>query len=128
MDKKQYRFYRLLIIILLCSFISVSITLKSYLLPIAFMIVAMGMMFYLRKQLKSEEVSADERDYQVAGTAARYAISIYAWVGVIAVFVLMYLSEQKEELYFVSQYVAFSVCFLMLLNVVLFKYLERKGR
>jgi len=108
--------------------ISISLGLENYYLPIIFMLSGIAGMYYCRKQLKTEKVIADERDYQVAGNAARYTIFIYGWIGAIGTFVLMAISEKEGVLYTLSQYLAFSVCFLMLLNAFLFKYLSKRNK
>lgn len=128
MTKKQYMICRLAIIVLLSFLISLSISLNNYYLPLVFTATAAAGLHYCRKQLKTGEIIADERDYQVAGKAARYAISIYSLLGVIGVFVLMAISHKNGMLYILSQYLAFSICFLMLLNAFLFKYLNKKGK
>jgi uncharacterized membrane protein len=128
MSKKQYTFCRLAIIIILSASISVSITLNNYYLPIIFVLSAMLGMYYCRKSLQTRDVLADERDYQVAGKAARYAITVYAFIGAISTFVLMALSQKQGELYNLSQFLAYSVCFLMLLNAFLFRYLSKRGK
>ena len=128
MNTKQYNVCRLGIIIVLSFSISTSITLDNYYLPIIFILTAMLGLYVCRKHLKTDDVLADERDYKVAGNAARYAIYLYAWLGAIGTFVLMAISGKQGALYAVSQYLAFSVCFLMLLNAGLFNYLNKKGK
>jgi uncharacterized membrane protein len=128
MTTKTYKTCRLAIIILLSMSISVSITLENYYLPVIFMISASAGMYYCRKQLKTDKVMVDERDYQVAGNAARYTIFIYGWIGAIGTFVLMAISQREGVIYAISQYLAFSVCFLLLLNAFLFKYLLKKEK
>ncbi len=128
MTNKQYHYCRLVIVIILSASISISITMNNYYLPIVFTLSAMAGMYYCRKQLKTKAVLADERDYQVAGNAARYSIFIYGWIGAIGTFVLMAISEKQGVLYAISQYLAFSVCFLMLLNAILFKYLSKREK
>lgn len=90
------------------------------------MFSAMAIMYYCRKQLKTEDVLADERDYKIAGDAARYSIYIFGLFGAVTTFVLMALSEKQQNLYLVSQFFAFSVCFLLLLNAFLFKFLSKR--
>lgn len=128
MTKKQYMVCRLIIVIILSFLISLSISLNNYYLPIVFVVTAMAGLHYCRKQLRTGEIIADERDYQVAGRAARYAISIYSLLGMSCVFILMAVSHKNGVLYVLSQYLAFSICFLMLLNAFLFKYLNKKGK
>jgi len=128
MNTKQYKICRFSIIIVLAMSISISISLENYYLPVIFMLSSMAGMYYCRKQLKTEKVMVDERDYQVAGNAARYTIFIYGWLGAIGTFVLMALSQKEGVIYALSQYLAFSVCFLMLLNAFLFKYLSKRNK
>lgn len=126
MTLKHYKFCRLAIIIILSASISISITLENYYLPIIFMISAMAGMYYCRHNLSVKTVMADERNYLIAGKAARYSILIFSWLGAVAAFVLMVLADINLLFYPLSQYLAFSVCFLMLLNAAIFKYLSKK--
>lgn len=126
MTLKNYKICRLTIIILLSASISVSINLENYYLPIVFVLSAIAGMYYCRHQLKTEQVLVDERDYQVAGKAARYTIYIYAFLATVGMFVLMAISQKTGLLYDLSQYLAYSVCLIMLLNAFLFKYLSKK--
>ena len=128
MTKKQYLFCRLAVIVLLSFSISTSLSLGNYYLPLVFMLTATAALYYCRKQLKTKDVLVDERDYQLAGRAARYAIFIYSWLGAVGTFVLMALFDKQGGLYIVSQYLAFSVCFLMLTNALIFRYLSGRGK
>lgn len=128
MTKKQYLFCRLAVIVLLSFSISTSLSLGNYYLPLVFMLTATAALYYCRKQLKTKDVLVDERDYQLAGRAARYAIFVYGWLGAIGTFILMALSDKQGGLYIVSQYLAFSVCFLMLANALIFRYLSSRGK
>lgn len=128
MTKKQYLFCRLAVVIVLSFSISTSLSLGNYYLPLVFMLTAMAVLYYCRKQLKTKDVLVDERDYQIAGRAARYALYIYGWLGAIGTFVLMALADKQGNLYIISQYLAFSVCFLMLANALIFRYLSGRGK
>jgi uncharacterized membrane protein len=126
MTLKNYKIFRLIIIVILSASISVSITLKNYYLPIIFVVSAWAAMSYCRKQLKTTDVLADERDYQIAGQSARYTIAIYGWIGAFGTFILLALSKNNPYFYDLSQYLAYSVCFIMLLNSFLFKYFSKR--
>jgi len=128
MNLKQYNICRLSVIVVLSLSISVAITQNSYYLPIAFVLTAMAVLYYCKRQLKTDDVLADERDYKTAGDAARYAIFAYSWIGAIGTFVLMAISNKEGVLYVLSQYLAYSVCFLMLTNAALFKFLSKRGK
>ena len=127
MTEKKYMFCRLAIIIILSASISISLTLENYLLPIMFILTAMAAMYQCKKEFSKGHVTSDERDYKVAGDAARYAIYAYSWIGTVGTFVLMAVSHKEGILYSLSQFLAFSVCALMLANAFLFKYLYRRG-
>jgi uncharacterized membrane protein len=127
MNEKKYKICRLAVIIILSISISISVSLKQYYLPLVFLLTAFASIYYCRKQLKTNNVQADERDYAVAGHAARYSIYIYSWLGAISMFILMAISDGVGILYYISLCLAFSVCFLMLTNAFLFKYFHKKG-
>lgn len=126
MTLKHYKICRLLIIFLLSLSISVSLSLENYYLPLVFIISSFAGMYYCRKHLQTTTIMADERDFKVAGRAARYSINIYGILGSIATFILMAISQKTGPLYILSQYLAYSICFLMLLNAILFRYLSKK--
>ena len=126
MTLKNYKIFRLIIIVVLSASISISITLNNYYLPIVFVISSWAAMYYCRKQLKTTDVLADERDYQIAGQASRYTIAIYGWIGAFGTFILLALSKNNPYFYDLSQYLAYSVCFIMLLNSFLFKYFSKR--
>ncbi|MFA6651041.1 MAG: DUF2178 domain-containing protein [Candidatus Paceibacterota bacterium] len=129
MNIKKYKFCRLAIIIALSMSISISISLDNYYLPIIFVLSAAAGMYYCRKQLKTDKVMVDERDFQVHGNAARNTRFIYGWIGAIGTFVLMAASPSKESVtYLLSQYFAFNVCFVLILNAFLFKYLSKRQK
>ena len=125
MTLKNYKTCRLIIIIVLSASISISISLKNYYLPIVFVVSAWAAMYYCRKSLKTLNVLSDERDYEIAGKSSRYSIAIYGWIGSIGTFILMALSKNNQYFFDLGTYLAFSVCFLMLLNSVLFKYFSQ---
>ncbi|MDI3496609.1 MAG: putative rane protein [Patescibacteria group bacterium] len=128
MTKKQYQICHFIILILLSAAISISFSLQQYYLPLIFVLSAMAAMSYCRHSLKPTDVLADERDRQLAGMAASLTLNIYSLIGVVLFFVLMMLSEQQSELFAWAQYLAYSICVLLLLNALIFRYLERKGK
>lgn len=126
MTLKNYKIFRLIIIVVLSASISISITLNNYYLPIVFVISSWAAMYYCRKQLKTTAVLVDERDYQVAGKASRYTLAIYGWIGAFGTFIFLALSKNNPFFYDLSQYLAYSVCFIMLLNSFLFRYFNKR--
>lgn len=128
MTKKQYKICRISIVFILSFLIGLCISLENYYLPVVFVVTAMAAMYYCRKQLQTNEVMVDERDYKVAGDAARYSITVFGTVGALLMFILMAISGKEGALYVASQTLAYSVCFIMLLNAFIFKYLSKRGK
>jgi len=126
MTKNTYTICRLAIVILLSGTISLSINLENYWLPLILTVTAVAALLQCKKEYAKKHVIADERDYKIAGDAARYSIYAFAWIGTIGTFALMAFSHKEGMLYLLSQYFAFSVCGLLLLNSVLFAYLNRR--
>lgn len=120
---KQYQIVRLIIVIVLAACFSNLIVLKNYFLPIALLILASLVLMYLRKKVKG--VIADERDYQIGGKAALLAMQVCSWIGVVAMFVFYAFSDTNPFYQPIAMTLAFSICILMLVYSVIFRYYER---
>jgi uncharacterized membrane protein len=121
---KQYQTIRLIITFFLALSFANLLVLKNFFLPIILLAIAFLVLMYLRKSVKG--VLADERDYQVAGRAALLAIQVCSWIGVVIMFALYALSDKNIFFQPIAMTLAFSVCVLMLLYSLIFKYLIRK--
>lgn len=124
MTLKQYNFIRLGIIILLSASISLSIQTGNYLLPLAGVALAMVVLQLMRRRVNA--VLADEFDYSLAGTAARYTLYGFSLAMVVAIFVLMYLGQDNAALRDLSTVFAYLTCGLMLLNSLIFSLLRQR--
>ena len=128
MTKKQYKTTRILVIIIISFTVSTSLALNNYLIPILIILAGLAFMFSIRKKFeKTEGVLADERDYQIAGNAARYTIFIYSIIGTIATMPLMVLGKENPSLMLIGHFSAYTVCGLMLINALLFKILNKRN-
>lgn len=125
MTAKQFQGYKIAIAIMLASAISVSISMKNYIAPV--IAIAAGMILIRLGRQKVKEVLADERDYNLAGTAARYSISIFAVIMVAGMFILMALQAEHPEFANVAMLLAYLTCGLMLLNSVVFNFLKKRA-
>ena len=76
MDLKTYNKTRMIIAAVLGGLVSFSVVSENYILPIVAVITALILIILLRCRV-SEAIN-DERDYYVAGKAARWTISAYA--------------------------------------------------
>jgi uncharacterized membrane protein len=126
MSKKQFTIVKLLVVVLLSIVVAVSVSNGLFVLPVVAMLTAMAFLMMIKKNVKG--ILADERDYQIAGHAARYAIYIYSLVGAVAVIFLASLAKSDcgQACQNWSNVIAYSICLLMLLNVVIFKILSRR--
>jgi len=124
MTIKQYQGYRIAITIMLASSISVSISMGNYLAPV--IAIAVGMILIRLGRQKVKEVLADERDYNMAGTAARYSVSIFSIIMVVGMFVLMALQKNNPEFANIAMLLAYLACGLMLINSIIFYFLKTR--
>ena len=76
MTIKQYNAARVITAMCLAAVMSQAVVLKNYYLAGSAILFAMLLLIYLKKQLK--EITADERDYKIAGDAARWTLTILA--------------------------------------------------
>lgn len=124
MTLKKYQRIKLVIVFILALIFSQVLYLKSFILPIALMIISSLVLMLLRRRVKG--VVFDERDYALGGKAALIAIQVYGWLAASGLFVL-YSQREKNLVYEpIALTLAFSTCFLMLLYSFVFRYLARK--
>lgn len=120
---KQYQKIKLGAVIILAMVFSQSIVYKNFFIPVALLVVGSLVLLYLRKQVK--EVIVDERDKVSGGKAAILAIQIYAWMAVIAMFLLYSLADLNPYYNSIAMTLAFSTTILMLLYSVIFNYYNK---
>lgn len=103
---------------------SVAINLENFLIPI--IAIAIGMIVLTVAKQRVKGVLADERDYNLAGTAARYSIMIFSIIMVIGIFGLMALKNDNPEFANISALLAYLACGLMIINSLVFHFLKIK--
>ena len=123
MTLKKYQRIKLILTFVLAFVFSQAIVLKSYLLPIVFLIASYLLLLLLRRQVK--EIVADERDYATAGKAALLAMQIYSWVAVIGMLIFYACRDINPAYEPIAMVLAFSTCLLMLLYAVIFRYYNK---
>ena len=124
MTIKKYQSLRMGVVILLSSSIAISINLHNYLWPVIAVTVAM-LVLYVAKQ-KVQGVLADERDYIMAGQAARYSLTIFAFLMMIGVFSFLALQDKDPVFADLSTIFAYLTCLLMFINSLVFYFLKTK--
>jgi uncharacterized membrane protein len=124
MTLKKYNIARAVIAALVAILVSQSIVLHNYFLPIMGIAFAMMILFYMRGKLKNE-VLEDERDYEIGGNAARWAIQIFSFF---AAFIMIFLYAKRDinpSYLPIASTLAYSTCFLMLLYSFIFRYFQK---
>lgn len=122
MTEKKFKFYRIIIAATLAAIFSVSIVARNFAVPIISLVAAIGLIYMLKKNVK--EVLEDERDYEIAGKAARYAMGIYSYLVMIIIFVLFFGRSYNQSFETVASILAYSVCSLIIIYSLAFKYLQ----
>ncbi|MDD3007155.1 MAG: DUF2178 domain-containing protein [Candidatus Pacebacteria bacterium] len=123
MTLKEYRKIRWVFVVTTAIIFSQTIYYKNYLFLIAVLLIASLIHLYLRRQVK--EILADERDYAIGGKAALWAIQIYSWTAVIAMFMFYSFRDLNPAYEPIGLTLAFSTCILMLTYAVMFRYYNR---
>jgi uncharacterized membrane protein len=120
MTLKKYQQIKLIITVVIAVIFSQAILYQNYLIPLATLVIASLVLIYLRRQVK--EVISDERDYALAGKSASWAIQIYSWIAVVAMFIL-YASKNLNPAYEpIAMTLAFSTCLLMFVYSLIFNF------
>ena len=123
MTLKKYQQIKLAITVIIAVIFSQAILYQNYLIPLATLVIASLVLIYLRRQVK--EVVADERDYALAGKSASWAIQIYSWFAVVAMFILYAFKNLNPAYEAIALTLAYSTCFLMFVYSLIFKFQSR---
>lgn len=123
MDKKTYLIIRLGATIVIAAVVAIFVNAGNYIMPIVVVFTGMLFLYLAKRQVK--EVLADERDYDAAGKASRTAILVYSFIGFLAMMILLSLREQNPYFEAVAITLAYSICFLMILYSLIFKYYSK---
>jgi len=125
MSKKTFLIYKVITAILLAMTVSISVNSGNYIFPAVAVVAAVSFLYGVKTKVK--EVLADERDYKVAGQAARLSLTVYSILMVAIGFIALSLKKVHPEFEYLSYTLLYSVCALMILNAVLFKIYSRYG-
>jgi len=120
MSFKQFQMVKIVSAAVIAGLVSYGVTINNYIIPLVSVTVLSVVLFWARSRVK--EVIADERDYETSGHAARWSIQIFSWIAVVVMFVLLYEKELNPMFEVIAYVLAYSVCGLMLLYSLLFRY------
>jgi uncharacterized membrane protein len=124
LNLKQFKVVKVVIAIGLGMLISQSIILRNFIWPIMGVAFATALLLYLRKHVK--EIIADERDYEIGGIAARWAMQVFTWSAVIVMLILFALRDRNPAYEIIASVLSYSACFLMITYSVIFYYHQKK--
>lgn len=110
---------KLVIVMLLAATVSLSISNGYYVLPGVAILASVAILLTLQKKVK--EVLADERDYELAGRAARQAMTIFSIAMALVGATLMAMAKTYPTLDLIAQSMLYSTCALVLLYSLLYK-------
>jgi uncharacterized membrane protein len=123
MDKKTFNYVRIFTAMIIAAVCSVSVTLGNYILPLVVGVTSAVVIYAMKKQVKG--VLADERDYQVAGKAARWTLYFYTVAAAVSSLVLMAVRGNGSGYELAAQIFAYSACALLITQSLLFKIFSR---
>lgn len=123
MTNKQFFAIRIALIIMLSSVISVAVNNKNYIIPIVAMTLASLALLFLKKKVK--EVTEDERDYELAGHAARWTITAYCYVAVCAMFILLGVKDTNPAYEAVANTLLFSIFGILITYSIIFRFYQK---
>jgi uncharacterized membrane protein len=124
MTAKKFLVLKIAVAIFISVAVSAAITAQQYFIPIPIVIIGATLLHISKKRVK--DVMEDERDFEIAGKSARYSMNIFAFLAVGAVFMLLWLRNFNPYFDAVAATLSYSVCFLLILYSLIFKYLAVK--
>jgi len=122
MNQKTFHIVRIFFAMIVAATCSISVVRGNYILPIIIGATAAIVLLAMKKRV--EGVLADERDYQLAGQAARWALNIYAVIAAVAAMVLMAGRADNPQYELSAQILAYSACALMISQSLFFKFFQ----
>lgn len=120
MNKKQYTVIKLVVVVLLAMLFSWAVTSGNFILPIIGLIASYLILIYCRSRVK--EIMADERDYEIGGVSARWAIQIYSWFAVLFMLFLYAKRAINPAYETIAATLAYSTCLLMFVYALIFRF------
>lgn len=125
MNKKTFDRIRMATAAVLGGIVSISVAQGSYAIPLIATLTALVLMVAMKKKVTG--AIDDERDYQVAGNAARWTISAFAILSALASIILMAQRNANPAYELLGSVFAYSACFVLILQSAFFYYFNQKG-
>jgi len=125
MTSKTFVVIRMITAFFLAAVMAQAIIQNNYVLAIVAVVGAVVIVMISKKKVKG--VIVDERVSLIDGKAARASMSIFSVVGAGLMFVLMIFRETNQNYYIIASVLAYSICALLLLYSIMFKYYEKQN-
>ncbi|MFA5878504.1 MAG: DUF2178 domain-containing protein [Candidatus Staskawiczbacteria bacterium] len=125
MTNKTFVVIRMLTAFFLAAVMAQAIIYNNYVLAIVAVVGAVVVIMTSKRQVRG--VMVDERVLLVGGNAARASMSIFSVVGAGLMFILMFFRDANQNYYIIASVLAYSICALLLLYSVIFKYYEKQN-
>lgn len=125
MTTKTFAVIRTLTAFFLASVMAQAIIYNNYVLAIVAVVGAIVVVMTSKKKVNG--VMVDERVIAISGNAARFSINIFSVVGSGLMFVLMFFRDSNQTYYVIASVLAYSICALLLLYSLTFKYYEKQN-
>jgi len=125
MSKKSFLICRIAVSFLLGIVVAVSVINGYWYVAVSAIFAAMLFLWTCRRKVK--DVLADERDYQIAGKAARIAFSIFSLALAILGIIIISLGRGIEKYEYIANTMLYSSCALVFLCSILFTIYRKRG-
>lgn len=125
MTQKQFQTARIVVVMALSIAIGVSVSLKISFVPPLAIILSAGLIQVLYRRVK--EITADERDWKLAGQAALVTYRVTAMALVVIGGTLLACATANPDIYRAGYLLLYIVCFMMVVNIFAFLILGRRG-
>lgn len=126
MNEKKYRLILAVLVVAVAIVNLAGIYLHNFLIPVIAVVMGILLAVLFRNQLK-DVVVEDERARFISAVSARSALTIFCNFAAIAGITLVVLNKNGPEMYRVIGYtLCYSVCVLLLIDLVIYFYLDRK--
>jgi len=125
MTQKSFKFVRIITAFFLAMIMAQAVILNNYILAVVAIVSAVVIIFISKKKVKG--VLNDERDYAIAGRAARMSLSIFSIMGTVATLIFIFLRNINTAYEIIGSVLAYSVCALLLLYSIFFTYYEKQN-
>ncbi|MFH1046716.1 MAG: DUF2178 domain-containing protein [Patescibacteria group bacterium] len=123
MTIKQFTYAKIGVAVFVAIVVSQAVVLDNFVLACLGVALGFGLMFFLRRQVSG--VLADERDYEIAGRAARLSFNIFTGLVGAIIMLLMFLRDVDPFNETIAVVLTYALCGQMLIYSLVFSYLNR---